>query len=74
MYKRQTYDGKSEIAFFPGELPENADSVFEDGAVHLNFLRFLPPQKLERTDDGAVVLPHIRFDRALEFLIGDWLK
>ena len=69
------YDGKTEIALFPGDLPERPDSVFEpDGQVALNFLRFLPPQKLERNADGAPVLPHIRFDRALDFLIGDRLK
>ncbi|MEO6012966.1 MAG: YcjX family protein [Devosia sp.] len=70
-----SYDGKTEIALFPGDLPETPDSVFEDGAqVDLNFMRFMPPQKLERNAEGASVLPHIRFDRALDFLIGDWLK
>ena len=70
-----TYDGKTEIALFPGDLPDNPDSVFEpDSAVDLKFLRFLPPQKLEKNAEGAPVLPHIRFDRALDFLIGDWLK
>jgi len=70
-----TYDGKTEIALFPGDLPENPESAFEEGRpVKLNFLRFEPPQKLERNIEGAVVLPHIRFDRALEYLIGDWLR
>ncbi len=70
-----TYDGKTEIAFFPGDLPESADSVFEPGSqLDLKFLRFLPPQKLERNAEGAPVLPHIRFDRALDFLIGDRLR
>ena len=70
-----TYDGKTEIALFPGDLPESVDSVFEpDTAVDLRFLRFLPPQKLDRNADGAPVLPHIRFDSALDFLIGDRLK
>ncbi len=69
------YDGRSEIALFPGDLPENPESVFEpDKPVKLNFLRFEPPQKLDRHAEGEVVLPHIRFDRALDFLIGDWLK
>ncbi len=71
----KTYDGQTEIALFPGDLPEKPDSVFEGGRpVALNFLRFMPPQKLERNAEGSIVLPHIRFDRALEFLIGDWLK
>ncbi|MHB1110812.1 MAG: YcjX family GTP-binding protein [Devosia sp.] len=70
-----TYDGKKEIALFPGDLPANPDSLFEDGEpVALNFLRFMPPQKLDRNAEGSIVLPHIRFDRALDFLIGDWLR
>ena len=69
-----TYDGKTEIALFPGDLPERPDSLFEDGTpVALNFLRFTPPQKLDRNAAGDVVLPHIRFDRALDYLVGDWL-
>jgi len=69
------YDGKTEIALFPGDLPEHPDSVLEDGApVELKFLRFLPPQKLERNAEGAPVLPHIRFDRALDYLLGDRLR
>lgn len=70
-----TYDGKTEIALFPGDLPEHPDSLFEDGRpVALNFLRFEPPQRLEKNAEGNVVLPHIRFDRALDYLIGDWLR
>jgi predicted YcjX-like family ATPase len=69
------YDGKTEIALFPGDLPESPDSVFEpSGGVELKFLRFVPPQKLERNAEGATVLPHIRFDRALDFLLGDRLR
>lgn len=70
----ETYDGKTEIALFPGDLPERPDSLFEDGnPVALNFLRFTPPQRLERNAAGDVVLPHIRLDRALDYLIGDWM-
>ena len=69
-----TYDGKTEIALFPGDLPARPDSLFENGSpVALNFLRFTPPQKLERNASGDVVLPHIRLDRALDYLIGDWM-
>ncbi|MDP2778999.1 YcjX family protein [Devosia sp.] len=69
-----TYDGKTEIALFPGDLPERPDSLFEDGnPVALNFLRFAPPQQLERNASGDVMLPHIRFDRAIDYLVGDWL-
>lgn len=70
-----TYDGKTEIALFPGDLPERTDSLFEDGApVALNFLRFRPPGRLDRNAAGDVLLPHIRFDRALDYLLGDKLK
>lgn len=69
-----TYDGKTEIALFPGDLPARPDSLFENGApVALNFLRFTPPQRLETNAAGEVILPHIRFDRALDYLIGDWM-
>ena len=39
----------------------------------LRFLRFRPPL-LETTPEGVPALPHIRFDRALQFLIGDRLQ
>lgn len=70
-----TYDSKTEIALFPGDLPEHPDALFEDGRpVALKFMRFQPPQRLEKNAEGNVVLPHIRFDRALDYLIGDWLR
>jgi predicted YcjX-like family ATPase len=79
------FDGKTEIAVFPGELPDNPDNLFApdatpfrglmaagaDGA-DFRFVRFRPPP-LETTGDGAPALPHIRLDRALQFLIGDRL-
>ncbi|TYC48621.1 YcjX family protein [Rhodobacterales bacterium] len=82
-----TYDGETEIAMFPGDLPENADSLFGDAEsvseevrarflaaqADLQFLRFRPPT-LDTTAEGLTLsLPHIRLDRALEFLIGDRL-
>ena len=70
-----SYDGKTEIALFPGDLPPDPQSLFEDGQpIGLKFLRFLPPKKLERDAGGNAVLPHIRLDRALDYLIGDWLR
>ncbi|MBX3578011.1 MAG: YcjX family protein [Rhizobiaceae bacterium] len=77
---KETFDGETETAIFPGDLPERADSVFEPGAdasgaseAPVRFVRFRPP-KLERSADGATLsLPHIRLDRALQFLIGDHL-
>jgi predicted YcjX-like family ATPase len=69
-----TYDGTTEVALFPGDLPSDPQRAFEPGGVDLNFLRFMPPRKLEHNAEGAVVLPHIRFDRALDFLLGDRLS
>lgn len=75
----EIFDGTTEMALFPGDLPHNPKHLFtatkmpndKDPAVH--FVRFRPP-KLEQTSDGYnIFLPHIRLDRALEFLIGDHL-
>lgn len=77
----QLFDGETETAIFPGDLPEKVDSVFETINGHrqdeidpaIRFVRFRPP-KLERTAEGVTLsLPHIRLDRALQFLIGDRL-
>jgi predicted YcjX-like family ATPase len=74
----ETFDGKTETAFFPGDLPEKPDPVFEPASgktadASLRFVRFRPP-KLEKTAEGVTLsLPHIRLDRALQFLIGDRL-
>ncbi|HEY0032175.1 MAG TPA: YcjX family protein, partial [Devosia sp.] len=55
--------------------PERPDSLFEDGTpVSLNFLRFAPPARLDRNPAGDVILPHVRLDRAMDYLLGDWLK
>jgi hypothetical protein len=79
---KERFDGSSETAIFPGDLPEKADVVFQDfGTNHrqdandptIRFIRFRPP-RLERTAEGVTLsLPHIRLDRALQFLIGDHL-
>ncbi len=62
------FDGATEMAFFPGDLPvENVDGA------NFRSIRFRPPA-LEETEDGIAALPHIRLDRALQFLIGDRLR
>ncbi|MDJ0932120.1 YcjX family protein [Breoghania sp.] len=72
----ETYDGNSEIALFPGDLPDDPAAIYEPAqgpAPDLRFIRFRPP-KLERTAEGLTLsLPHIRLDRALQFLVGDKL-
>ncbi len=77
----ETFDGDTETAIFPGDLPESLAGILDDqAAAHsephladLRFVRFRPPQ-LERSASGVTLsLPHIRLDRALQFLIGDRL-
>jgi predicted YcjX-like family ATPase len=69
----ETFDGESETAIFPGDLPKNPNAVLEAGRNPVRFVRFRPPA-LERTAEGITLsLPHIRLDRALQFLIGDQL-
>ena len=70
-----SYDGRTEIALFPGDLPPNPEVLLEEEEpVALKFMRFTPPVKLERDAGGSPMLPHIRLDRALDYLIGDWLR
>jgi predicted YcjX-like family ATPase len=73
----EIFDGKTETAIFPGDLPERPGAVFEktvrEDLASLRFVRFRPP-KLEKTAEGVTLsLPHIRLDRALQFLTGDRL-
>ena len=74
------FDGKSETALFPGDLPSdptllmttNATDVA--GAADVRTVRFRPPHFQLETPAGArPAPPHIRLDRALEFLLGDKL-
>jgi predicted YcjX-like family ATPase len=72
----ETFDGLAEAAVFPGELPEEpARALAEAGEkdVGLRFVRFRPPVSSHGSDGAPGVLPHIRLDRALEFLMGDRL-
>ncbi|MFD0917534.1 YcjX family protein [Pseudahrensia aquimaris] len=71
----QTFDGKTKTAIFPGDLPDNPAKAFaESEAGDLRFVRFTPPA-LEKTAEGITLsLPHIRLDRAMEFLFGDALR
>lgn len=72
----EKFDGKSETAVFPGDLPTDPDEALVpggDGSDLIRFVRFRPP-KLEKTAEGlSLSLPHIRLDRALQFLLGDRL-
>jgi hypothetical protein len=74
----KTFDGKEEYAVFPGDLPDDPEKAFTRGknseAASIHFVRFRPP-RLEKTPLGsATALPHIRLDRAINFLVGDRLS
>ena len=67
------FDGVREAVIFPGELPARPELAIDQGFPRgsMQFVRFRPP--LIAADDRSFPLPHIRLDRALEFLIGDYL-
>ncbi len=76
----ETFDGVSEAAVFPGELPADPKLAFRgdalavaDGEADYRFVKFRPPQAVRGPDGAALPLPHIRLDRALQFLFGDRL-
>lgn len=72
------FDGEEEAAIFPGELPADPRDVFKGEALALSeeeadfrFLKFRPPVAALGKDSAPLPLPHIRLDRAMEFLLGD---
>ena len=74
------FDGKTETALFPGDLPIDASVLLNTqattvaGASDVRTVRFRPPRLVAENAAGALPAPpHIRLDRALEFLIGDKL-
>jgi predicted YcjX-like family ATPase len=81
----EIFDGNTEVATFPGDLPVDPEELFRDEAAFrglssasaeksdFRFLRFRPSQ-LEHEGMDEPALPHIRLDRALQFLIGDKLQ
>ena len=85
MAGHEAFDGTTEVATFPGDLPADPEQLFAgEGAFRglssasaeksdFRFLRFRPPQLESMGADGPI-LPHIRLDRALQFLIGDKLQ
>jgi predicted YcjX-like family ATPase len=72
---RQVFDGTSEAAVFPGDLPEDPKAMMSSASQgKVQFPRFSPPRlNLAAPEEATAVLPHIRLDRALDFLLGDWL-
>ena len=73
----ERFDGETEVAAFPGDLPDDPAVLFAGftgltaaDETDYRFLRFRPPL-IEPGDTPT--LPHIRLDRALQFLLGDRL-
>ncbi|KQV81657.1 YcjX family protein [Rhizobium sp. Root1220] len=77
----ERFDGIRKTAVFPGDLPLDPETLFEsiESGSHevslpdVSVVRFRPPQ-LEETGGGIKLsVPHIRLDRAMQFLFGDRL-
>lgn len=72
-------DGGKQAAFYPGELPDDPAkllTVADDGAQkwlgdEYQIMSFAPSKMDLKADQGP---PHIRLDKAAEFLIGDYLR
>ena len=73
----RSFDGRTEAGIFPGDLPADAAAAFDPARARAEdhaFVRFRPPLFAAAPAEGEFrALPHIRLDRALEFLIGDKL-
>lgn len=75
----RVFDGKEEVAMFPGDLPDDPEVALSPAGYRgfassedpdLRFVRFRPA----RLEAGSRRLPHIRLDRAMQFLLGDHLR
>ena len=75
---QRVFDGVSETALFPGDLPAilpRGESLSAASIDPVSFLRFRPPRlKLAGPAADGPAWPHIRLDRAIDFLIGDQLQ
>jgi predicted YcjX-like family ATPase len=79
----QVFDGREEAAVFPGDLPADPEQALAKGRASdsddkarraMRFVRFRPARLAPATGAGeTAVAPHIRLDRAIEFLVGDKL-
>lgn len=73
------FNGTQEAAIFPGDLPADPAEALDRARTakpgSLALVRFRPP-KLPNRQPGVKppALPHIRLDRALDFLIADYLS
>lgn len=77
----EIFDGIAEAAIFPGQLPSDPDAVFagdfaiaDPRTADYRFVRFRPPIAVRDAAGAPLALPHIRLDRAMQFLLGDRLR
>ena len=70
----EVFDGLVEAAIYPGDLPQDPKAALDaQGGLDLRFVRFRPPLAERDAKGKPKPAPHIRLDRAIEFLIGDRL-
>ena len=62
----QPYGRDQALAHYPGKIPQTGPIA--SGSFRIE--RFRPPDNL----DPRGPWPHLGLDRALEFLVGDWLE
>jgi hypothetical protein len=72
------FNGTTEAAIFPGDLPIDPAAALSAArsakTTSLELVRFAPPKLADTLPDGKpAAFPHIRLDRALDFLISDYL-
>jgi predicted YcjX-like family ATPase len=72
----KTFDGRAEAALFPGDLPADPERLISRSAssAPVRFVRFRPPVLRSSSGSELESWPHIRLDRALQFLLGDYLE
>jgi predicted YcjX-like family ATPase len=73
-----TFNGERNTAVFPGDLPRDPEVFFRpsgdpEAFPEINFVRFRPPALEESGGGIRLSIPHIRLDRAMQFLFGDRL-
>ena len=74
----ERFDGEAEAAVFPGDLPADPAAALRGGYraaadAEIRFVRFRPPLAKRDGKGQRLPPPHIRLDRALQFLLGDRL-
>jgi uncharacterized protein len=72
----RVFDGKTEAGIFPGDLPADPSAAFSPEIARAGehaFIRFRPPRLVANPGASGAVFPHIRLDRAIDFLFGDKL-